>query len=194
MSREILRPCDYLWISWKDNPSENKKKDRMDWIFPFLFSVIVCIFLFLTHKFNFVCVTSCKSILYYNDAFSIILNFLQTMPGFYIAALAAISTFNNPGMDIDMVGSTPIDKDSKKMTRRRFLAQSFSYLTFLSIVLLIFGAIIKYFYSLDLVIVNSTLFSITYMTVTFILFVFLFQLVFITFYCLYYLGNRIHLP
>ncbi|WP_236766804.1 hypothetical protein [Acinetobacter junii] len=194
MSREILRPCDYLWISWKDNLDENKKKDRMDWIFPFFFSLIVCIILFLTYKFNFICATSCKTVLYNNDAYNVILNFLQTMPGFYIAALAAISTFNNPGMDKDMVGSTPIDKDRKKMTRRRFLAQSFSYLTFLSIVLLILGAIIKYFYSLDLVITNSTLFAITYMFVTFVLFVFLFQLVFITFYCLYYLGDRIHLP
>lgn len=194
MSREILRPCDYLWISWKDNPSENKKKDRMDWIFPFFFSLTVCFVLFFTYKSNFVCANTCKTILYNNDAYNIILSFLQTMPGFYIAALAAISTFNNPGMDKDMVGSTPIDKDRKKMTRRRFLAQSFSYLTFLSIVLLIVGSIIKYFYSLDLVVLDTTLFTVIYMSVTFFLFVFLFQLVFITFYCLYYLGDRIHLP
>ena len=194
MSREILRPCDYLWISWKDNPDENKKKDRMDWIFPLIFSLIVCLVLFTVYHLNFTCLNSCKKILFNNDAFNVILNFLQTMPGFYIAALAAISTFNNPGMDKDMVGSTPIDKDRKKMTRRRFLAQSFSYLTFLSIVLLIFGAIIKYFFSWDIVITNSYLFLSSYLIISFILFVFLFQLVFITFYCLYYLGDRIHLP
>lgn len=194
MSREILRPCDYLWISWKNDPDENKKKDRMDWIFPLVFSSIVCIVLLIIYKLNFTCATSCKSILFSNDAYNVILNFLQTMPGFYIAALAAISTFNNPGMDKDMIGSTPVDKDKKKMTRRRFLAQSFSYLTFLSIILLIFGAIIKYFYSLDLVVTNSNLFLIIYLFLTFILFIFLFQLVFITFYCLYYLGDRIHLP
>lgn len=194
MSREILRPCDYLWISWKDNPDENKKKDRMDWVFPFIFSFIVCSVLFIVYQLNFTCLNSCKKILFNNEAFNVILNFLQTMPGFYIAALAAISTFNNPGMDKDMVGSTPIDKDRKKMTRRRFLAQSFSYLTFLSIVLLIVGAIIKYFFSLEVVITNSILFLIVYLVLLFILFMFLFQLVFITFYCLYYLGDRIHLP
>lgn len=194
MSREILRPCDYLWISWKNDPDENKKKDRMDWIFPLIFSCMVSIALFAVYKLNFTCATSCKTVLFSNDAFGVILNFLQTMPGFYIAALAAISTFNNPGMDRDMIGSTPVDKDQKKMTRRRFLAQSFSYLTFLSIILLIFGAIIKYFFSLDLIVMNSNLFLITYIFLSFILFVFLFQLVFITFYCLYYLGDRIHLP
>lgn len=194
MSREILRPCDYLWISWQNDPEENKKKDWMDWFFPIIFSFLVSLVLFFMYKQNFICVTSCKTILFNNDAYNIILNFLQTMPGFYIAALAAISTFNNPGMDKEMIGSTPIDKERKKMTRRRFLAQSFSYLTFLSIVLLIIGSIIKYFYSLDLVIINNFIFLTIYLTVTFILFVFLFQLVFITFYCLYYLGDRIHLP
>lgn len=194
MSKEILRPCAYLWISWKNDPAENKKKDRMDWIFPFFFSLTVCLILFIMYKLDFVCNTNCKIVLYNNEAYGVILNFLQTMPGFYIAALAAISTFNNPGMDKDMIGSTPIDKDQKKLTRRRFLAQSFSYLTFLSIMLLIFGAILKYFYSLDLVIINSNLFLTLYLISTFILFVFLFQLVFITFYCLYYLGDRIHLP
>lgn len=194
MSKEILRPCDYLWISWENDSEENKKKDRMDWIFPLICSVIVCLILFIMFKINFVCSSACKTILYHNEAYSVILNFLQTMPGFYIAALAAISTFNNPGMDKEMIGSTPVDKERKKMTRRRFLAQSFSYLTFLSITLLIFGAILKYFYSLDIVITNTTLFLSLYLFTTFILFIFLFQLVFITFYCLYYLGDRIHLP
>jgi hypothetical protein len=65
-----------------------------------------------------------------------ILQMFANMPGFYVAALAAVATFNKPGMDEPMPKPTPtiemrvrgrsVDVD---LTRRVFLSYLFSYLT-----------------------------------------------------------------
>lgn len=83
--------------------------------------------------------------LYSNEGIFVrILGFVQSLPGFYIAALAAIATFNQPGLDVLMPGTPPRAKiiyngsfTVVELTRRRFLCLLFSYLTAISFLLTI---------------------------------------------------------
>lgn len=68
-----------------------------------------------------------------------LLNFIQTLAGFYIAALAAVSSFNSPHLDKEMPHPAPtmtIQHNGVaqpiKATRRRFLTSMFAYLTAVS--------------------------------------------------------------
>ena len=68
------------------------------------------------------------------------------LPGFYIAALAAIATFQAPTMDTALDGRAATLKSSehgidseRKLTRRRFLCLLFGYLSFLSLILALLG-------------------------------------------------------
>ncbi len=71
----------------------------------------------------------------------------QALPGFYIAALAAIATFDGAkkGYDLDQVWPEPspwmIDPDGAERhpTRRHFLALLFGYLSFSSLMLYLIG-------------------------------------------------------
>jgi len=72
---------------------------------------------------------------------------LQMLTGFYIASLAAISTFNKEGMDNTMPGDPPTLASSYRgkiktdlLTRRRFLCLMFGYLSLVSIFLYFTGA------------------------------------------------------
>ena len=69
--------------------------------------------------------------------------------GFYIAALAAVSSFQNKNLDQVMKGRTPIlttvrngRRNIEKLTRRRFLAILFGYCAVLAIILYVLGAIL----------------------------------------------------
>jgi len=73
---------------------------------------------------------------------------LNTLIGFYIAALAAIATFNNVNLDKVMKGRPPTlvtirqgEKSEEQLTRRRFLVMLFGYCAFLSIMLFAFGVV-----------------------------------------------------
>lgn len=203
MIKNIFRPCDYLDITWaksedpeidQQNRDNAKDKDKVDWVYPFIIAFVSTFIALLILYFVEFCTTSCKTNFFLNDAFGIILGFLQTLPGFYIAALAAISTFNNPDMDKPMSDSPPLDKKFNAMSRRRFLAQAFSYLTFLSICIFLLCTIIKFFFSIGIVVTNYYFNLISYGIAVFFLTLFFSQMILITFYCLYYLGNRIHIP
>ncbi|MET4130746.1 hypothetical protein [Roseovarius sp. MBR-6] len=68
--------------------------------------------------------------------------------GFYIAALAAVSSFTNENLDQIMKGRSPSIKHlrqgeeiTEKLTRRRFLAILFGYCASVSIILFIFGVL-----------------------------------------------------
>lgn len=136
-----------------------------------------------------------------NGVASRILSFVQSLPGFYIAALAAIATFGDSSMQQLMPGTPPtmsvyrhgIFERNIQLTRRIFLSSMFSYLTALSIILTILGigglAVSPFISaSLDsyLFLAAKTLASGVYLLLTC-------QLICITFWGLYYLGERIHL-
>lgn len=66
--------------------------------------------------------------------------------GFYIAALAAVSSFSNDNLDQIMKGRAPTltvfrggEEIVEKLTRRRFLAILFGYCAVLSIILYVYG-------------------------------------------------------
>src|SRR5258706_8987546 len=71
---------------------------------------------------------------------------LQVLTGFYIASLAAVATFNKPGLDDPMAGDPPTLREDycaittvKPLTRRRFLCLLFGYLSWLSLFLYFIG-------------------------------------------------------
>ncbi|PAX17072.1 hypothetical protein CLI92_05870 [Vandammella animalimorsus] len=65
-----------------------------------------------------------------------LLSFTQTLTGFYIAALAAVSSFNSPHLDRIMPSPAPTMRvkyqggyEKVELTRRRFLTSMFAFLT-----------------------------------------------------------------
>jgi hypothetical protein len=128
------------------------------------------------------------------------LQFIQTLPGFYIAALAAVATFGNESIDRLMPGIPPektVLVNNKEctiqLTRRLFLSSMFAYLTALSIALTV-GIILLL--ALAPTARDTTpaflLFTLKYVALTPVI-LFLTQLVTITLWGLYYLGERMHL-
>jgi len=63
---------------------------------------------------------------------------LQILAGFYIASLAAVATFQKPGLD-DFMSGKPPELGKEKLTRRRFLCLLFAYLSAASIALYFIG-------------------------------------------------------
>lgn len=73
---------------------------------------------------------------------------LQVLIGFYIAALAAVSTFSSPSIDEVMAGDPPTllekfrgQKIKVELTRRRFVCYLFGYLALVSFMLFCLGMI-----------------------------------------------------
>lgn len=73
---------------------------------------------------------------------SIIANALVTLPGFYIAALAAVSSFNSPSLDKEIEGGGAVSKlltkgkmVSIRLMYRMYITYLFSYLTCASLLL-----------------------------------------------------------
>ena len=190
----IFKPLNYLSIRW-DNGIINKT--RFDFIIPLIISIILSIIL----TFIWIEIGSKSSNIFSNDLSYYLICFLETMPGFYIAALAAISTINSTTMDQPMAGDPPKEKYVEhnpykvfwvEMNRRRFLARLFSYLTFVSIILFIFLLIIRFSYSLEITVNSSWIVYITYFISCSIVIFSLTQLIMMTFLSLYYLGERVH--
>ncbi|MFH7348371.1 hypothetical protein L1A45_07030 [Acinetobacter variabilis] len=190
----IFKPLNYLSIRW-DNGLINKT--RFDFIVPLLVAIILsAIMTFLWFE-----IGTKNSNIFTNDLTYYLICFLQTMPGFYIAALAAISTINSTTMDQPMAGDPPKEKYIEynpykvfwiEMNRRRFLARLFSYLTFISIVLFCFLLIIRFSYSLEIKVSSLYVVYIVYFFSCVVVIFSLVQLIMMTFLSLYYLGERVH--
>ncbi|MBC6678038.1 MULTISPECIES: hypothetical protein [Acinetobacter] len=190
----IFKPLNYLSIRW-DNGIINKT--RFDFIIPLLIAFLISVIMtFLWFK-----IGTDKSNIFINDLTYYLICFLQTMPGFYIAALAAISTINSTTMDQPMAGDPPKEKYVEynpykvfwiEMNRRRFLARLFSYLTFISILLFCFLLIIRFSYSLDIKVSSLYVVYLTYFFSCLVVIFSLVQLIMMTFLSLYYLGERVH--
>lgn len=118
-------------------------------------------------------------------------SFLAILPGFYIAALAAVATFNKPSIDRKIPDNpTPYVYQRSQgtdirteLSRRRFLTMLFAFLAAESLVLFlltIFAGMMN----------EPTYFvSILFSTVFFFLF---FQLIVATLWGLYYLSEKMH--
>lgn len=185
---KVLYPFFYLKIN-------HRQKRAFDWWYP-LFMVILSTATPVIFNIN-------QYIDFYgsNGIAQSILNFVQSLPGFYIAALAAISTFNKSDMDKIMPSPAPTfvtrtrgKKEVIELTRRRFLSAMFSFLAAESILIIIICVLML---SFNNALKNATsplsheIVQITFICI--ILFLF-YQMMLATFLGLYYLGYRIHQP
>lgn len=188
MFRHLLRPLSYLSI-------KHKQKWRVDWLYPLVFAVVSTGLLFYLKKFG--------NIPLYADGalISKILSFVQCLPGFYIAALAAIATFNKKDIDKTMPAPAPkldiLVRDQTvtiELTRRRFLCSMFAFLTaesLILIVLAIFGQAIYLPIKTSLSVQYHSWVSAAYILVLLCVF---WQMLITSFWGLFYLGDRLHQP
>ena len=188
MLLELTRPFSYLQIT---HPGYGIRV--VNWILPGGLSSAVILICFL--------LSVPIDVFGASGFLSKILGFVQSLPGFYIAALAAIATFNNSDMDKLMPGRPPEAKiiyngslQSVPLTRRRMLSMLFSFLTAESFVLTLgaIGSMTLASSIKDLMPENihgflKAVFSFIYLT-------FLMQMFSVTMWGLYYLGERIHTP
>jgi hypothetical protein len=130
-----------------------------------------------------------------------LLGFIQTLPGFYIAALAAVATFGRESLDHMMPGTPPrvhIVYNGQlveiELTRRRFLTMMFAYLTALSIGLTLAAIVGLMLVDPVASLLHPELVPAARVIALFSFLVFTAQMVIITMWGLYYLGERMHTP
>ena len=189
-SESIFRPFDYLKIEWAHGIVSKKVLDLyIPLIIGVLISALLC---WIAYKFPGSVQKPLKANIFDNEITYFMAGFLQTIPGFYIAALAAISTFSSTTMDEDMVEPAP-QKEGGPISRRFFLSQLFAYLSALSLLAYFITIVARYLSSLDVLVDCS---KIVYLTIYFVstgLYVAIIsQLIILTGLGLYYLGDRIH--
>lgn len=188
MSFDLFRPYAYLTIR-----HESFLPQWINWIIPALLAtLVVCLVLLLGVNVD---------VFGGSGLVSKFLGFLQSMPGFYIAALAAIATFNNADMLKVMPGTPPEMKISYnnavqvvRLTRRRFLSSMFAFLTVSSISLTLISiaalSLAEPIKSITPPVAWSgfkLVFGFTYLLLVA-------QLIMVTLWGLFYLGERIHTP
>lgn len=182
---QLVRPFGYLAI-------KHPYKWIVDWLYPFLLAAVSLFVLFFWG--------SSKSFISSGNGVSMVLGFVQSLPGFYIAALAAIATFGRPDIDEVLPAPTPkfvvrVRGVSNKidLTRRRFLAMMFAFLTAESILLTLLSiAIVSFSVELSAFYTSTWFGTLFVAAVLFFFFILLFQMVLATFWGLYYLGHKLH--
>lgn len=181
----IVSPLAYLHI-------KHPNKWVLDWLYPMIFAVLSVGFIW---KFGRAGLIAGQSGLL--DRLILVCSIL---PGFYIAALAAIATFNRPDIDEVMPDPTPTLKieiggrpNVIDLTRRRFLAYLFAFLCWESIALLITCVFAGITAEELMVAMGSYAFIAKYLFL-FVLLLLFWQLIFATFLGLYYLGDRLNRP
>ena len=188
MISQLLTPLQYLRIR---HPT--RLPQLVNWVIPVGASTVVCLAVFgsgLT-----------VDVFGDNGAIARCLGFLQSLPGFYIAALAAIVAFAGSSMDQPMRGDPPTmtiqtngGPQRIELTRRRFLSAMFSYLTALSFVMTL-GSIALLAIAKPMAALAATAWvpSMKFV-VSFAYLAAVLHLFSITLWGLYYLGERIHRP
>lgn len=84
-----------------------------------------------------------------NGIVDIISGLLQLLVAFFIAALAAVATFDRESMDKEMRGHPAVLRRKKTeviLTRRQFVCHLFGYLAFVSLMLLLSIVLVKIVY------------------------------------------------
>ena len=185
---QITRPLSYLQI-------EHQQKWKFDWLIPLVFAVISTGVLFLLR--DYLDIYSSEGLI------SQVLSFIQILPGFYIAALAAISTFNKNDIDQIMPEPTPKmeiliqgQKNTIDLTRRRFLCMLFAFLVAESIIVALLAIFALNFAGAIKSLLNIHLYiqiGISHFFI-FIFSLLFWQLIVSTFLGLYYLGDKMHHP
>lgn len=89
---QLLRPFGYLAI-------RHPYKWIVDWFYPAILMLFTATLIYLHGGFS--------SAIKAGGTVSLVLSFVQSLPGFYIAALAAIATFGKPDIDSVLPEPTP---------------------------------------------------------------------------------------
>lgn len=191
MMELILKPLAYLSIKWAiDDVNGKNKKPIFDWFLPLTFAILVTFFLYLTLDLE----SASFKIFFESKGFEVLGNFILALPGFLFAALTAVVSFGNKELDITAKVNPPINKDGHEISRRRYLSNAFSYLTFLSLVLLITTVFINYAYSSNILKLGLSWYKFGYLFTALIYFTFVFQMLFVLIITLYYIGDKVHQP
>jgi len=188
MLRHLFRPFAYLKI-------EHKEKWKLDWLYPLFLSLVSLCLIMYAKGYGQVVIFADTGLV------SKIQGFVSILPGFYIAALAAIATFNK--VDIDKTMPAPAPKidvliQGKNilidLTRRRFLCLMFAFLTAESLLLIIFGIFAQVLYVPGKAFICE-IFHPLISNLLLLVYLFLFwQMVVASFWGLFYLGERLHQP
>lgn len=182
MLYQISRPWAYITIKGRD-------KQFYDLMLPAIFSLAATI----------IAITSKGAINHFGPGgiISGFTSFIQNLPGFFIAALSVVATFQKAEMDYLLAQPTPtieIRSDGRngpiRLTRRRFLGLLFSFLTAQSIAITVIGIFLtSYSGHVAQTIAESA--KIYLFAATLFIYLFLvFQMITITLWGLYYLSER----
>lgn len=184
---QLFRPFSYIFI-------RHPVKRKVDWYLPFGLSVLAFILLWPMRE--------GMNVWGSGGLIASAQGFVQGLPGFYIAALAAVATFGQQTvLDQIIPAPTPTLHTNysgqwvdMKLSRRRFLCLLFAYLTALSIVLSLFA-----YYAQSVAVPSRKVFSSGAVSalsgIAFGVYIFfLFQLLVVTLWGLYYLADRMHQP
>lgn len=181
----IVSPLAYLRI-------QHPQKWVVDWLYPGVFAALSVV---LIWRFGAPGVVSGEEGLL--DRLILV---CSVLPGFYIAALAAIATFNRPDIDAVMPDPTPtltVDIGGRPnvidLTRRRFLAYLFAFLCWESLALLIICVFAAITADGVMEFAGNSAIVMKYGFLVMLLLLF-WQLIFATCLGLYYLGDRLNRP
>ncbi|MBA3913634.1 MAG: hypothetical protein H0X25_07210 [Acidobacteriales bacterium] len=188
MSALLLRPFAYLAIKHGSN-----RLPALNWGLPVLTAAALLAAGAL--------LAPSANLFHATGLFDRLLGFVQNLPGFYLAALAAVATFGREGLDQLMPGTPPrvtILYNGQpleiQLTRRRFLTMMFAYLTALSIgITLVLVTILAVVNPVARVFPHGIV-APARVAAAFVIFVFAAQMIIITMWGLYYLGERMHTP
>lgn len=188
MLRELVRPFAYLRIQHASGTLR-----AVNWALP-VGAAAVCVALGAW-------VSPSVNVFHADGLLVKLLGFVQSLPGFYLAALAAVATFAKEGLDRLMPGEAPkVDiiyngqLTVVELTRRRFLSMMFAYLTVLSILLTMAAILATTF--VDPIRALLTPLGRAWLKGAFAFFylAMLAQMLVITMWGIYYLGERMHTP
>jgi hypothetical protein len=183
---QLSRPISYLAIH---DPS----KWKIDWILPAALTVFITSCLFLL---------PIRPPVFGDTGVLVKLSgLLQILPGFYIASLAAIATFNKNNMDEYMPEPTPTVTVRVsghtlpiRLTRRRMLSLLFGYLTFLSLALFLSIIAANFVAPSMKKLIPDHLHSVALGVFVIVYGLFFWHMIAVTLFGLYQLSDRMHQP
>lgn len=182
----LIRPWVYLRI-------RGTHKATFDWVVPLLLTVLT---VGLGYQFR-----EALNIYGSGGVLDDLTSFIQSLPGFFIAALAAVATFNRVDLDALMPEPTPTVpihvrgiSSEVKLSRRRFLSILFAFLTAQSIAITVIGIALKQLAPSVSLIVPCSLQTLLSLFGLFVYSLMFWQLLTVTCIGLYYLGDRMHQP
>lgn len=184
MLKALISPLTYLQI-------RHEAKRWSDWGYPIFFALLSA---YLVLRYG-----PTGAITGQEGLLSKLLIVSSVLPGFYIAALAAIATFNRPGIDELMPAPTPTivhriggEKNEIELTRRRFLTHLFAFLCFESLAVMVACT----FASLVGALINANFIApVAYCmkaSLVFLVLLMFWQMLLGTLLGLYYLGDRLY--